>query len=131
GVTNLAQQWGWKKRELVMVPTGMRSVEAVIGLSRQLIIAGNTYELRIFPTSNTENQIWRFELQSATPGNQIPIGFKLRLLTEDLQPFENNQDTAITPVDRLSVEVILEPKEGLVWEIEPRADGWEREVLQF
>ncbi|NEO31384.1 MAG: DUF1822 family protein [Symploca sp. SIO3C6] len=131
GVTNLAQQWGWKKRELVMVPTGMRSVEAVIGLSRQLIIAGNTYELRIFPTSNPENQIWRFELQSATPGNQIPIGFKLRLLTEDLQPFENNQDTAITPVDRLSVEVILEPKEGLVWEIEPRADGWEREVLQF
>lgn len=131
GVTNLAQQWGWKKRELVMVSTGMRSVEAVIGLSRQLIIAGNTYELRIFPVGNSENQIWRFELQSATPGNQIPVGFKLRLLTEDLQQFENNQDTAITPVDRLSVEVILEPTEGLVWETEPRSDNWEREILQF
>lgn len=131
GVTNLAQQWGWKKRELVMVSTGMRSVEAVIGLSRQLIIAGNAYELRIFPMGNSENQIWRFELQSATPGNQIPAGFKLRLLTEDLQPFENNQDIAITPVDKLSVEVILEPTEGLVWETEPRSDNWEQEILQF
>ncbi len=130
-VANLPQQWGWEKREFVMVPTGMRNTKAVQGLSRQLIIAGNTYELRIFPKGNSENQIWRFELQSVTPGSQIPVGFKLRLLTEDLQPFENNEDTAISPVDMLYLEVILEPGEGLIWETEPISDDWEQEILQF
>jgi hypothetical protein len=53
------------------------------------------------------------------------------LLTEDLQPFENNEDTAINPVDMLYVEVILEPGEGLVWETEPVAEDYEQEVLRF
>lgn len=131
GVANLAQQWGWEKREFVMVAAGMRSTEAVQGLSRQLIIADNTYELRIFPNDNPENQIWRFELRSVNPDQQIPIGFKLRLLTEDLQPFENNEDTAINPVDMLYLEVILEPGEGLVWETEPAPEDYNREVLRF
>ncbi|MGB3654136.1 MAG: DUF1822 family protein [Rivularia sp. (in: cyanobacteria)] len=131
GVANLPQQWGWKKKEFVMVSTGMRSGEAVQGLSRQLIINGDTYELRIFPKGNSENQIVRFELRSATPGSQIPVGFKLRLLTEDLQPFENNEDTAINPVDMLYLEVILEPGEELVWETEPIAEDYEREILRF
>ncbi|MDJ0736511.1 MAG: DUF1822 family protein [Nostocaceae cyanobacterium] len=129
-VANLAQQWGWEKREFVMVPAGMRSAEAVQGLSRQLIIAGNIYELRIFP-SGAEKQIWRFELRSATPGSQIPVGLKLRLLTEDLQAFENNEDTAISPVDILYLEVILEPGEGLVWETEPVAEDYDQEILRF
>ncbi len=131
GVANLPQQWGWKKKEFVMVSTGMRSGEAVQGLSRQLIIASDPYELRIFPSGNSENQIVKFELRSATPGSQIPVGFKLRLLTEDLQPFENNEDTAINPVDMLYLEVILEPGEELVWETEPIAEDYEREILRF
>ena len=131
GVANLPQQWGWGKKEFLMVSGTMRSTEAVQGLSRQLIIAGGVYELRIFPRDNSENQVWRFELLSATPDSQIPVGFKLRLLTEDLQPFENNEDTAINPVDMLYLEVILEPGEGLVWETEPTSEDYEREILRF
>ncbi|MDZ7954125.1 DUF1822 family protein [Nostoc sp. DedQUE09] len=131
GVANLAQQWGWEKREFVVVPAGMRSAEPVLGLSRQIIIAEQTYELRIFPKSASEDYVWRFELRSTTLDGQIPAGFKLRLLTEDLQAFENNEDTAITPVDMLYLEVILEPGEGLVWEIEPTPEDYDREILRF
>ncbi len=96
-VDNIGQQLGWEKKELVVVPVGMRSAETVSGISRQLIIAGNPYEFRIFPTAQGENLVWRFELQSTIPQGQIPAGFKLRLLTEDLQPFENNEDIAQAP----------------------------------
>ncbi len=130
-VANLPQQWGWKKKEFILMPAGMRNKQALLGLSRQLIVAGDTYELCIFPTGNPENQIWRFELRSATRGSQIPVGFKLRLLTEDLQPFENNEDTATTPVDMLYLQVMLEPGEGLVWETEPFAEDYDREILRF
>ncbi|MEH1945670.1 MAG: DUF1822 family protein [Nostoc sp.] len=131
GVANLAQQWGWEKREFVVVPTGMRSAEPVLGLSRQIKVAEQTYELRIFPKSASEDYVWRFELRSTTLDGQIPAGFKLRLLTEDLQAFENNQDTATTPVDMLYLEVILELGEGLVWEIEPTPEDYDREILRF
>jgi hypothetical protein len=131
GVANLAQQWGWEKREFVVVAAGMRSAESLLGFSRQITVARDTYELRIFPKGASEDHVWRFELRSTTPGGQIPAGLKLRLLTEDLQAFENNEDTAITPVDMLYLEVILEPGEGLVWETEPISDDWEREILQF
>lgn len=131
GVANLAQQWGWQKREFVVVPAGMRSVESVLGLTRQIRVAGHTYELRIFPKGASKDHVWRFELRSTTPGGQIPAGLKLRLLTEDLQAFENNEDTARTPVHMLYLEVILEPGEGLVWETEPISDDWEREILRF
>ncbi|MEH2166394.1 MAG: DUF1822 family protein [Nostoc sp.] len=131
GVANLAQQWGWEKREFVVVGVGMRSAEPVLGLSRQIKVAEQTYELRIFPKSASEDYVWRFELRSTTLNSQIPAGFKLRLLTEDLQAFENNQDTATTPVDMLYLEVILELGEGLVWEIEPTPEDYDREILRF
>ncbi|WP_375512100.1 DUF1822 family protein [uncultured Nostoc sp.] len=131
GVANFTQQWGWEKREFVVVAARMRSAEAVIGLSRQIIVAEHTYELRVFPKSASEDYVWRFELRSATPGGQIPAGFKLRLLTEDLQAFENNEDAATTPVDMLYLEVILELGEGLVWEIEPAPKDYDREILRF
>ncbi|MEH2407302.1 DUF1822 family protein [Nostoc sp.] len=131
GVANLAQQWGWEKSEFVVVPAGMRSAEPVMGLSRQIIVAEHTYELRIFPKSASEDYVWRFELRSTTPGGQIPAGFKLRLVTEDLQTFENNEDTATTPVDMLYLEIILELGEGLVWEIKPAPEDYDREILRF
>jgi len=56
-----------------------------------------------------------FELRNSSVGEPIPHGFKLRLLTEDLQPFENNEATATKPVDKLYIQVALEPGEGLVW----------------
>ena len=131
GVDNIAQQLGWSRKELILVPVGMRRAETVLGIVRELIIVDNPYEFRIFPTFQGDNLVWRFELQSTIPKGQIPAGFKMRLLTEDLQPFENNEDIAQAPVDLLYLEVMLEPGEGLVWETEPRSEGWEQEILWF
>ena len=61
----------------------------------------------------------------------IPAGFKLRLLTEDLLPFEGNEDSANTEVEQLYVEVTLEPGEGIVWEVEPIPEAYDREILRF
>jgi hypothetical protein len=113
---------------------GARSVEETQPqtiLSRQLAIAGQTYELRIIPQTQGESTIWRFELRNAAVGAAIPGGFKLRLLTEDLQTFPNNEDIAITAVEQLFVEVGLESGEGIVWEIEPKSENYDREILRF
>jgi Protein of unknown function (DUF1822) len=133
GVENFATTLGWLTREFVAVPTGMRSRDAAstIGLSRQLLIAGNAYELRIFSKGNAEELIWRFELLPSNPENLIPAGLKLRLLTEDLQAFPNNEDTATAPVELLYVEVMLESGEGIVWEVEPTPEDYEHEILRF
>ena len=37
----------------------------------------------------------------------MPTGFILRLLTEDLQTFEGNEDLASEPVDQLHIDVVL------------------------
>jgi hypothetical protein len=132
GISNFAQQLGWELRQFTTVPSGMRSSQiSVLGLSRQIFIDGNTYELQILPQGNPQEQIWRFQLQSTNPESLIPVGFQLRLLTEDLQPFPNNEDTATTPVEELYVEVMLEPGEGLVWEFTPLPAEYEREILRF
>lgn len=134
GVSNFAQQLGWELRQFTPSPSGMRSLESqtsILGLSRQILIGGNRYELRIFPKGNPEEQIWRFELRNANPEGMIPVGLQLRLLTEDLQPFSNNEDTATTSVEELYVEVMLEPGEGLVWEVSPVPEDYEREILRF
>ncbi|MEA5581878.1 DUF1822 family protein [Nodularia harveyana UHCC-0300] len=133
-VSNFAQQLGWELRQFTASPSGMRSLESqtsILGLSRQISVAGNTYELSISPKGNPEEQIWRFALRNGNPENMIPVGLQLRLLTEDLQPFPNNEDTATTPVAELYVEVMLEPGEGLVWEVSPVPEDYEREILRF
>ncbi|MDM9381133.1 DUF1822 family protein [Chlorogloeopsis sp. ULAP01] len=63
--------------------------------------------LRIISTSKSDTTIWRFELYNTAPGAAIPGGFKLKLLTENLQPFSNNGDIATTTIEQLFVEVIL------------------------
>jgi Protein of unknown function (DUF1822) len=131
GVPEFAQKLGWNTK-MIYLHSGIRSREArILGLSQQLQIAGNPYELCVFPNGNPESQIWRFELRSLTPESYIPIGFKLRLLTEDLQTFENNEDKVTTTTDLLYVEVMVGSGEGLVWETEPLPENYNREILRF
>jgi len=133
-VSEIAQQIGWKKIELQLDFARARGIELTEGeamLSRQLQIAGQQYELQVFPLKNLEQQTWRFQLQNSAPGGVIPGGFKLRLLTEDLQPFAGNEDVAFTAQEQLYIDVSLAPGEGLVWEIEPIPENYDREILHF
>ncbi len=134
GLSQLAKQFGWGL-ELAPVPvmTGMRSAEAaaIAYLTRPLVITGHAYELRIVPQGEVADRVWRFTLASSDPDRLVPPGLTLRLLTEDLQPFENNSDTATTATTALYIEVMLEPAEGIVWEVDPLPEGYDREILRF
>ncbi len=134
GVSEVAQQLGWGQVEWqpsLAAARGTQQSPSTVFLSRHLIVDNQQYELRVTPRGNPQDRIWRFELRHALAGDRIPRGFKLRLLTEDLQDFENNEDVATTAVDHLFVEVALEPGEGLVWEVEPMPENYEREILRF
>lgn len=134
-MTGISAEFGWRQFELTPNAVGARSVassEATavppVGLAKQLEVGDRPYELRILPL---EAQAWRFELCCLTPGCTIPVGFKLRLLTENLQGFEGNEDVATEAVAHLWIEVDLEPGESLIWQIEPVPNNYQREVLQF
>jgi hypothetical protein len=140
GLSSWAEQSGWEIAGANAWSTqGVRSRElepelgsesgSELGLRRSLIIAEQPYELRIFPNGAPESNTWRFELRSAA--GLISPGITLRLLSEDLQSFEHNEDRAEEERDRLYVDVMLEPGEGLVWEIEPTPDGYLQEILYF
>jgi hypothetical protein len=131
GLSSLASQLGWSLR-LLPATQGMRSqAEQANRLVRQLLIASHWYELQVFPRGHPEDHTWRFQLRPLDRDRQIPAGFILRLLTEDLQPFEHNEDRAIEAIDQLYVDVILEAGEGLVWEIEPTPENYDQEILNF
>lgn len=134
GISQAAQALGWNSTQWqpsFLVARGTPSVSSSRVFSRPLVIAQQPYELRVFPQGLPEQGIWRFELWSSSPNSYIPKGMKLRLLTEDLQSFENNEDIAINNVDLLFVEVALSPGESLIWEIEPSPDNYQREILRF
>lgn len=133
-VSNFAQQLGWQR--LDVQPSYASAREAgqtseIAVLSRQLLIAGQPYELRVIPQGSPEQRTWRFELQRSSLNNLIPAGLKLKLLTEDLQAFENNEDIATTAIEQLYIEVALNLGEGIVWEIEPTPENFEWEILRF
>jgi hypothetical protein len=128
GVSDFAQTFGWGKIELQSNFAGARgfrdagSTSTLPTLVRRLTIGGQEYDLGVKPQGNLQDRVWRFELRHVSEAEVIPVGTKLRLLTEDLQPFDGNQVQATTPVDKLYIEVALgEEEEGLVWEIETNA----------
>jgi hypothetical protein len=135
GLSDLSTEFGWRQIELSLSSDGARSAATVdgvvpaFGLAKKLAIADRPYELKILPLE--EAGAWRFELSCLTPGCLIPAGFKLRLLTWELQDFDNNEDLATVAVPQLALEVDLDPGESLVWQIEPTPDNYQQEVLQF
>jgi Protein of unknown function (DUF1822) len=134
GISQVAEQVGWSRVELQPALATARSEQdarSTTGVVRLLEIAGNPYELWVMPQMQLGEGVWRFELRSQLPGGLIPAGFTLRLLTEDLQMFENNTATATQAIDQLRVDVALEAGEGIVWEIEPFPEGYDREILRF
>lgn len=142
GIAQIPRHLGWEQVTVQPGLAGARGAEMTQTpesiLLRQLIIGGQSYELRIIPEGDSPTGIWRFELRKSPSAstldleaNRIPRGMKLRLLTEDLQPFAGNEAIATAPIDRLYLVVALEPGEGLVWEIDPTPENYEREILLF
>ena len=142
----IAQQLGWQQMAyqpaMAMARDAQVPQDAVKQqvLCRDLDIEGEVYTLQIMPLaladSGTDSgadsgagQAWRFELTKAM-GSVTP-GVALTLLTEDLQPFENNQAVATEAVDSLYVDVALADKEGLVWQVEPVPSQYDPEILRF
>jgi Protein of unknown function (DUF1822) len=133
GVDRLGQSLGWEQIQLQPSLAASRgdAVSPTTLLARQLTIASQPYELRIVPLGQADSRVWRFELRSLSVGGLVPAGFKLKLLTEDLRSFEGSEDSASTAIEQLYVEVALEPGEGIVWEIEPIPEAFDREILRF
>ncbi len=140
GITRATSEFGWRKIEMTLSaegskgaaisnPTSETNIVPDFGLAKKLAISSQPYELKILPLAEVGS--WRFELCCITPGCMIPEGFKLRLLTEDLQAFEGNEDVAKSAVECLAIEVDLEPGESLVWQVEPTPDDYQQELLQF
>ena len=136
GMANLTTDLGWRKIEMTPSMVGAKGGTVAgatpvpaFGLAKKLAIADQPYELKILPLEEADS--WRFELCCLTPGCMIPVGFKLRLLTEDLQAFDGNEDIATAAMGNLSIEVDLEPGESLVWQVEPTPDNYQPEILQF
>ncbi|MGK7919722.1 MAG: DUF1822 family protein [Trichodesmium sp.] len=138
GINELAEQIGWqllnKETDLAFakeLPTEDLEIPTDNFLSKQLKIAGQYFVLRVISLVKNGEIIWRFELQNVALGGLIPAGFKLRLLTENGENFENNEAVSSYAVENIYVDVILEPGEGLIWEIEPIPDDFCREILRF
>lgn len=136
GVSNMAAELGWRQIEMTPGGVGARGTTTAesfdvsgYGLAKQIAIANQPYELRVIPLNQTGS--WRIELGCLTPGCFVLPGIKLRLLTEDLQPFEGNEEVATEPVASVFIELDLDAGESLVWQVEPTPDNYEQEVLQF
>ncbi|MGF1568399.1 MAG: DUF1822 family protein [Nodosilinea sp.] len=132
-IDRVSQQVGWQavSYEAVAAARGHEGPQTQTALSRQVLIAGGTYLLQISPSVDQGTHGWRFELRNAVPAGQVPAGLTLRLLTEDLQPFENNEVTATEPIDSIFIDVELMPSEGIVWDTSPTADQYDAEILRF
>jgi hypothetical protein len=140
GISDLGQSFseqpfdlfGWQVAA-IQPALGMRHPgleDPIDGLRREVTIAAKVYELLIFPRVEQQQQIWRFELRDIEQ-EPIPLGFKLRLLTDELQPFEHNEDVACEGMTHIYVDVAIESGEGIVWEIEPTPDNYVQEILNF
>ncbi|AGY58114.1 DUF1822 family protein [Gloeobacter kilaueensis] len=130
GLTGLAAQAGWQPAQTAPPAlAAARDFQPAAGaFERELTIQRRPYRLRI--ASQAEG-VWRFSLSGVEAEDRVPAGFRLRLLTEDLQDFDRNEDRAEVAVEELFIEVALDPGDGLVWEVEPQPDGYDREILRF
>ena len=129
-IPQIAEQLGWQQMSY-QTAAAARDAEAVSAqavLCREIEIEDEAYTLQVMPLLAGDNA-WRFELTKMA--GQIPLGVSLELLSEDLQPFAENQAIATAPVDALYVDVALAPDEGIVWKTEPAPSQYEPEILRF
>lgn len=133
GLSAMAEQSGWRSAEMEPAMVGVRRlVTEKPVMVRSLTIDETSYELRVSPLGELEENRWRVMLRSLEAGSQIPAGYVLRLLTEDFLNFEGNEDRAEEAVDELYLDVQLESGEGLIWMVDPLPEEYDLiEILRF
>lgn len=133
GISQVAQQLGWQTISFQPAMAGARgdaeSRTTQTALLRAIVIDGVDYTLEVSPLNSEQPNAWRFTLRKLT--GLIPAGVTLSLLTEALQPFENNAATSAEPTESLYVDVALAPNEAIVWAVTPTPDQYEAEILRF
>lgn len=124
---------GWKSTGL-SAPSGTQSeTEGKFAPPQtELTIAGNKFILNITTLDEDPTDIWyRYELTSATKGQKIPAGFKLRLLNHKGEEFENNTNVAKEATEALIVDVQPDLGEGIIWQTEPLPENYKAQPLWF
>lgn len=133
GISQMAQQLGWQTISFQPAVAGSRGDEesrtTQTALLRSVVINGADYTLEVAPLDSEQPNAWRFTLRKLT--GLIPAGVTLSLLTEALQPFENNAATSTEPTESLYVDVAIAPDEAIVWAVTPTPDQYEAEILRF
>ena len=133
-ISELAQTINWEAIFASNPPDAIamgNEEETTVGFKKSLIIAGKAYELELI-CQDREQNVWDFRLQRSQPSAKIPAGVKLKLIDQDGNDFDDNEDQAEEPVASLLVrDVTLEPGEGIIWQIEPEPDGYQPEILWF
>ena len=135
-ISSWAEQLGWGPVyfQSPAESKGQTGAQNEIAFQLVLTIAGQKYRLLVMHRENEEIEhpeeiTVRFQLRNLAPGGLIPGGFKLRLLTEDGEPFEDNEDIAKTAVEELYIDAILKPGDGIIWETEPIPENYRRQIL--
>ena len=134
GVSEIGEQIGWQTGSPALIPAlAMRGDDTATepALSREIVIAGQALVLSITRRPGEIENAWRFILCPIEVNTHIPAGTILRLLSENLEPFPHNEDTATENCTGLYVDVVLEPSEGIIWETEPTAEDHVQEILKF
>lgn len=126
GIPELVSSWNSLGYQAGLASRGTNTNITVPIYARELQINNQQYELQV----QLEEDTIKFSLQSLSTPN-IPTGFILRLLTEDLAPFPDNESIATGGTTSLEITVSLEEGEGIVWEIEPTPLCYEREILRY
>lgn len=99
------------------------------GFKKHLTIEGEPYKLTIECRDRATNT-WDFFLEPSQPWQSIPEGYQLRLLTESLEIFEEeeaDEDENILSIENLQ----LQSGQKLILETEPKPDDYQPEVLCF
>ncbi|NJL51448.1 MAG: DUF1822 family protein [Hydrococcus sp. SU_1_0] len=91
-------------------------------IRKELKIAGQTYEFRVELAPEDGENCYRFELRNMAIGGKIPGGFKLRLLTEEMEDFEGHEEIATEARDSLRIVLQLNSGDGIIYLIEPFPD---------
>lgn len=132
GIRQIANQLGWQQIDWQVAASTSRGTapQTAAVFSREISIEHVPYELRVVPIEVDSNH-WRFELRCLIPGRTVAAGIRFFLLSEDLQPFEGNEEVAEQAVEQLEIDIRLEPGEGIVWGTVPSPDQYDVEILRF